>query len=232
MKGRINKLHARLVAVNLSDVLPSVPLLSFRCPHPQDPSTMAQAWLSGFLVAVDDQKLIVTAAHFPNRDRSRDFEAQFTDPPMKIALSLAIHRFEEAGRWDVAVLRVNDPASIRLLKPLKVAEDTTFSVGDDVYIAGYPMPDKLQEHYDLTSPLLVVKKGVVASKLAGTNRNPPFIILDTIWDVGMSGGPVIHACTGNVIGVVSSRPQIDNIPLEIVASPSGDQILGAIREHL
>lgn len=218
--------------MNLADILSSVPLLSFRCPDPQDLSTMGQGLLSSFVVDVDDQKIIVTAAHFPDRDRSKDFKAQFTDPPMKIGLSLAVRQYDEADWWDVALLYADEPASLNSCKPLKIAEDTTFSVGDEAYMLGYPFSDILKKNYGLTSPLLVVKKGVVAAKIPRRDGKAPLVILDSIWDTGMSGGPVIHAATGNVIGVVSSRPMVDDVPIEIVTSPSGDQILEVIREHL
>ncbi len=72
---------------------------------------MSRAWLSSFLVEVDDQKLIVTAAHFPDGNRSQGFKARFTDPPMKLDISLAIRQYGEPNWWDVAVLRANEPAS-------------------------------------------------------------------------------------------------------------------------
>ena len=185
--------------------------------------------MSSFLVNIEGQKLIVTAGHFPQG--SRDFEAVFTEPPMRARLTLASHKFDEAGTWDVAALKVNDPPSVEPYNPLSIASDAAFSVGDEVYIAGYPFPDVLQGYYGLTSPMLVVKKGVVGAKIAGRNGKGPLIILDVIWDMGMSGGPVIHARTGKVIGVIASRPLIDGTPIEIVTCPSGDQILRVIREH-
>jgi hypothetical protein len=210
----------------LRESLSSIALLEFLTPHPQNPSTLARAWMSGFLSKAANRRVIIAAAHFD--PSSRNFEARFPDLAMKLPLTLALRQFDDTRRMDVAVFSFDEPGSAHLCRPLEVAADSTFSVGDEVYIAGYPLPDLLQKHYGLPQPMLVVKKGVVSAKIAANNGRASLIILDVIWDVGMSGGPVIHAASGKVVGIVSSRPQIDNQPIEIVASPSGDQILAAL----
>src|SRR6266516_6629635 len=188
-------------------------------PMPTAPGGMTRGWMTCFVVDENEgDRLVVSAGHFPSG--SQGFSVEFLKPKMKLSLELDVQRFTEGSCWDVALFNANDPSSLMLVPPLQIASDETVSIGDEVYIAGFPYSDLLTGYFRVSDPVLVTKKGVVGAKLPKRNGNGAVLILDVIWDVGMSGGPVIHGPTGHVIGLVSSRPQIDSNPMEIVWSPS------------
>jgi len=207
-------------------MLASVPLLQFLHPHPRSSTGFVAAWLTGFVAEADSTKYIVSAAHFDARSHS--FSARFFQQSLASPITLRLRQFDGAVGEDVAIFSVDDSSVTAALAPLTIAADETFSVGDEAYIIGYPHPDLLKNHYKLDSPLQLVKKGVVGAKVPPGPGRSAFLLLDAIWDQGMSGGPVIQAATAAVIGLVSARPMLDGRPLEFISCPSGDQILDAL----
>ena len=211
---------------SLAGTLPSVASLQFLHPHSRSPTGFAAAWLTGFVVQAGPAKYIVSAAHF--EARSHSFVGRFLGQGLSSPLTLALRQFDDARRKDVAIFSVDDPSVAAALAPAVVAPDEHFSVGDEAYIVGYPYIDVLRDYYKVHEPIQIVKKGVVSAKIARTADRSPLVLLDAIWDQGMSGGPVIHATTGHVIGVVSSRPIVQGQMVEFITCPSGDQILEAL----
>jgi hypothetical protein len=206
--------------------LASVALLELLHPSPQSPMAFVTAFLSGFAVTSGSSTYVVSAGHFDAR--SHRFVARFLPLGSTSPLTLALREFDEARRRDVAIFSVDDPSVRQRLTAAIPLSDEAFSVGDEAYIVGYPCPDVLMRYYGVREPIQVVKKGVVSAKIERAGDRSPLLLLDAIWDQGMSGGPVIHAGTGRVIGVVSSRPIVGGQMLEFVACPSGDQVLDAL----
>jgi hypothetical protein len=215
-----------LTESTLAATLASVALLEFQHPDPRMPGVFRYAALSGFVVEAGRANYTVSAAHFDARSHS--FVGRFFGQGARSSLSIALRELDQARNKDIAVFSVDNASVAARLSPAPVAADSDFSVGDDAYIVGYPYPDLLRDHWKLDDPIQVVKKGVVSAKVAPRADRSAFLLLDAIWDQGMSGGPVIHAATGHVIGVVSSRPIVQGQMLEFITCPSGDQILEAL----
>lgn len=215
-----------LAESTFTEALTSVALLQFLHPWPTSPSGFSAASLSGFVVEAGLTKYVVSAAHF--EARSHRFVARFLDQGLDSPLTVALREFDEARGKDVALFSIDDSSVRARLRSAVVASDERFAVSDEAYIVGYPCPDVLKDYYRVDNPVQVLKKGIVSAKIGRTADRAPLLLLDAIWDQGMSGGPVIHATTGHVIGVVSSRPVVKNQMLEFITCPSGDQILDAL----
>jgi hypothetical protein len=226
-ESRLTGTLASVASLQFLHPYPPAPMgLEFLRPRPPSEAGFTPASLTGFVVDAGSAKYVVSAGHF--EARSHSFVGHFLHQGLSSPLTIALRQFDDARRKDVAIFCIDDRSVDARLPSAVVASDAQFSVGDEAYIVGYPCPDLLRVHYNAAEPIEVVKKGVVSARIERTGELSPLLLLDAIWDEGMSGGPVIHAATGNVIGIVSSRPVIDTHPLEFISCPSGDQILDAL----
>jgi len=91
---------------------------------------------------------------------------------------------------DLAVLRTTS----HFKEPLKISEK--FSLGEDVIVAGYPLPNILDQQLNIT-------QGTVSSEGSLTGKKHLFQISAPI-QPGNSGGPVFNR-SGNVIGVAQGK---------------------------
>lgn len=161
---------------------------------------------SGFFV--DNQGYFITNNHVVSKinidangvirvDYSTDICVKVND--RRYAASLAID--QNADRpvvYDYAVLRVS-------MEPLSKLEAATSDVrqGDDVFAIGYPLG-----HDDP-----IITKGVVSAIISRpSHRNAlhrmKTILTDTLITYGNSGGPLIRASDGKVIGISTMPHEI------------------------
>jgi len=109
-----------------------------------------------------------------------------------------------AGHADLALLK----SPLPLGSPLVVRSDPTLALGEDLTVAGFPLPE-------LVTTGLTVTAGTV-SALAGPNDKRSLFQLTAPIQPGNSGGPVLDV-TGSVIGVVVSK--LDSVA---IANITGD----------
>lgn len=112
-----------------------------------------------------------------------------------------------AGR-DAAVLRLDDGAA----PASPAAARTPAQVGDDVVVTGYPGGTRVE----LTAR---VRTSELRSGYGGT---APVLLIDAPAEGGLSGGTVVDADTGDVVGLVAAR---DPGTGDVVAYPVGE-VLG------
>ena len=107
-------------------------------------------------------------------------------------------------RYPCRVLNSNTNLDLALLKvdgdhppfhPLRLESGKDYSLGENVYIMGFPLADVLG-----TSPRL--NNGLISAKV-GMNDDTNFVQISAPVQPGNSGGPLMNA-NGQVIGVVSS----------------------------
>jgi S1-C subfamily serine protease len=110
---------------------------------------------------------------------------------------------------DIAVLILEDRAQVTMLKPLALGDSDKATVGQDVYLLGFPYAAQLiNDGFGLTSH---VSKTIISNiKRDGIkpNHERNWIFFDTINNPGNSGCPLIDAETNLVIGVVSMALKI------------------------
>ncbi len=151
---------------------------------------------SGFAVG---ENCIITNAHVINNQYDVIIETYGGE--RKRAFIVALDE-----RIDIAVIGVADAA----FTPLRVADLSTVSVGDDVYAIGAP-----------NSLAFSLTKGVVSSKERLVSRQK-FIQTDAAINTGNSGGPLLNDA-GEVIGVNSYKMSDSEgiglaIPIDVVVS--------------
>lgn len=100
------------------------------------------------------------------------------------------------GRFegDLAIMAVKTSDLRRVVKPLKVAKEQTFALGDEVLIGGV-------QHYGGPAYVTV---GLI--KMVNMNK-PEFVIKGWAW-YGFSGGPIRLRKTGEVIGFVRAATEM------------------------
>lgn len=94
---------------------------------------------------------------------------------------------------DVALLRLQH--STNTFRPLRFAAETDLSMGQDVFVMGFPLSDMLGSSPRLTKGLL--------SSTVGMGDDTNFVQISAEVQSGSSGGPLLNA-RGEVIGVVTS----------------------------
>ena len=151
---------------------------------------------SGFAIG---ENCIITNAHVINNQYDVIIETYGGE--MKRAFIVALDE-----RIDIAVIGVADAT----FTPLRVADLSTVSVGDDVYAIGAP-----------NSLAFTLTKGVVSSKERLVSRQK-FIQTDAAINTGNSGGPLLNDA-GEVIGVNSYKMSDSEgiglaIPIDVVVS--------------
>lgn len=151
---------------------------------------------SGFAIG---ENCIITNAHVVNNQYDVIIETYGGE--MKRAFIVALDE-----RIDIAVIGVADAT----FTPLRVADLSTVSVGDDVYAIGAP-----------NSLAFTLTKGVVSSKERLVSRQK-FIQTDAAINTGNSGGPLLNDA-GEVIGVNSYKMSDSEgiglaIPIDVVVS--------------
>ena len=151
---------------------------------------------SGFAIG---KNCIITNAHVINNQYDVIIETYGGE--MKRAFIVALDE-----RIDIAVIGVADAT----FTPLRVADLSTVSVGDDVYAIGAP-----------NSLAFTLTKGVVSSKERLVSRQK-FIQTDAAINTGNSGGPLLNDA-GEVIGVNSYKMSDSEgiglaIPIDVVVS--------------
>lgn len=151
---------------------------------------------SGFAIG---ENCIITNAHVINNQHDVIIETYGGE--MKRAFIVALDE-----RIDIAVIGVADAT----FTPLRVADLSTVSVGDDVYAIGAP-----------NSLAFTLTKGVVSSKERLVSRQK-FIQTDAAINTGNSGGPLLNDA-GEVIGVNSYKMSDSEgiglaIPIDVVVS--------------
>ena len=151
---------------------------------------------SGFAIG---ENCIITNAHVINNQYDVIIETYGGE--MKRAFIVALDE-----RIDIAVIGVADAT----FTPLRVADLSTVSVGDDVYALGAP-----------NSLAFTLTKGVVSSKERLVSRQK-FIQTDAAINTGNSGGPLLNDA-GEVIGVNSYKMSDSEgiglaIPIDVVVS--------------
>lgn len=140
-----------------------------------------------------------------------------------------IHSAESTHPWieDYAVLRIDATDT----PPLVLGNYDLVCSGDEVIVLGYP----------LGIPYLSAARGIISAKYRYPSHMARLvelhvIQLDVAINLGNSGGPVLDARTGHVIGIVSTRPgggiakrieQLRRIP-----EVEGDPLLAHILELL
>ncbi len=99
------------------------------------------------------------------------------------------------GRYegDLALISVNTSDLKRAIKPLKVAAEQVFTLGDEVLIGGV-------QHYG--GPAYVT----VGTVKMLNNYKPEFVVKGWAW-YGFSGGPIVLRKTGEVIGFVRAATE-------------------------
>lgn len=151
---------------------------------------------SGFAIG---ENCIITNAHVINNQYDVIIETYGGE--MKRAFIVALDE-----RIDIAVIGVADVS----FTPLRVADLSSVSVGDDVYAIGAP-----------NSLAFTLTKGVVSSKERLVSRQK-FIQTDAAINTGNSGGPLLNDA-GEVIGVNSYKMSDAEgiglaIPIDVVVS--------------
>lgn len=151
---------------------------------------------SGFAIG---ENCIITNAHVINNQYDVIIETYGGE--MKRAFIVALDE-----RIDIALIGVADAT----FTPLRVADLSTVSVGDDVYAIGAP-----------NSLAFTLTKGVVSSKERLVSRQK-FIQTDAAINTGNSGGPLLNDA-GEVIGVNSYKMSDSEgiglaIPIDVVVS--------------
>lgn len=151
---------------------------------------------SGFAIG---ENCIITNAHVISNQY--DVRIETYGGEMKRAFIVALDE-----RIDIAVIGVADV----LFTPLRVADLSSVSVGDDVYAIGAP-----------NSLAFTLTKGVVSSKERLVSRQK-FIQTDAAINTGNSGGPLLNDA-GEVIGVNSYKMSDAEgiglaIPIDVVVS--------------
>lgn len=151
---------------------------------------------SGFAIG---ENCIITNAHVINNQY--DVRIETYGGEMKRAFIVALDE-----RIDIAVIGVEDAS----FTPLRVADLSTVSVGDDVYAIGAP-----------NSLAFTLTKGVVSSKERLVSRQK-FIQTDAAINTGNSGGPLLNDA-GEVVGVNSYKMTDSEgiglaIPIDVVVS--------------
>lgn len=112
--------------------------------------------------------------------------------------------FEYDKKKDIAILYVQDIE----LKPLKIADEKSVKIGDDIYTVG--APGKMA--YTLTKGVISAKDRVLSGQ--------PYYQIDAAINPGNSGGPLLNA-KGEVLGM-NTLKSVDNegigfsIPIHIV----------------
>jgi serine protease Do len=123
----------------------------------------------------------------------------------------------EGVRYPCRVLNSNTNLDLALLKvdgdhppfhPLRLESGKDYSLGENVYIMGFPLADVLG-----TSPRL--NNGLISAKV-GMNDDTNFVQISVPVQPGNSGGPLLNA-NGQVIGVVSSTLN----PLSVLVRTGG-----------
>lgn len=151
---------------------------------------------SGFAIG---ENCIITNAHVISNQY--DVRIETYGGEMKRAFIVALDE-----RIDIAVIGVADVS----FTPLRVADLSSVSVGDDVYAIGAP-----------NSLAFTLTKGVVSSKERLVSRQK-FIQTDAAINTGNSGGPLLNDA-GEVIGVNSYKMSDAEgiglaIPIDVVVS--------------
>ena len=151
---------------------------------------------SGFAIG---ENCIITNAHVISNQY--DVRIETYGGEIKRAFIVALDE-----RIDIAVIGVEDAS----FTPLRVADLSTVSVGDDVYAIGAP-----------NSLAFTLTKGVVSSKERLVSRQK-FIQTDAAINTGNSGGPLLND-TGEVVGVNSYKMSDSEgiglaIPIDVVVS--------------
>jgi len=119
---------------------------------------------------------------------------------------------------DLAVLLV--PAKSTANVPYEVpniewGDSTQIGVGDKVVIAGYPLGKemflKTQSNRGIVQPTFY--NGIVSAVLPATKANETRLIQVSIPSAGgMSGGALLDASTGKLLGIITSGLNINGIP--------------------
>lgn len=160
---------------------------------------------TGFFVAADG--LLVTCCHVVSRERFDSAGAIVLDYSQDIWLQLPtggwqqasiVHRIDSTRPWweDYAILQTNVVASSSVnLGSLDLVEP-----GDGVIMLGFPLET---EHVSATFGRVSAKHRSPSHVNALVNLN--MIQIDGAVNMGNSGGPLIDAHTGAVVGIVSLR---------------------------
>lgn len=105
---------------------------------------------------------------------------------------------------DVAVLRSLDPPPGGA-EPLPLSFDV--KLGDEVYVVGYPVQLYLEVGEDMAA--FSGAPRLLRASVAWLHPAAPYFTFQPATDAGNSGGPVVSARTGGVVGiVVYARPGV------------------------
>ena len=100
------------------------------------------------------------------------------------------------GEHDIALLRAEKPAPWAEGLPLSYEA----SIGDPVYIVGYPV--QLYEEVDEDLVEMSKQPRVASGTISWLSTIKPIFQFDTATDAGNSGGPVVSKENGGVVGLV------------------------------
>lgn len=97
-------------------------------------------------------------------------------------------------RNDLALLRTEEPVGVA------TAVRTSAVLGEDVTVAGHPLPGMLSDD--------IIVTGGQVNALAGLGNDPAMLQISSPVQFGNSGGPLIDR-SGSVVGVVVSKLNVD-----------------------
>lgn len=132
--------------------------------------------------------VVITAKHILSECRTKDF---------RLTLSSTRHIKVAAETDPAADLALLRPAEKLAAAPLSISSRASIDVGQKLYVWGFP------DGYSLARPPLLINGYLSGIDTARTDE-PLGWIVNAPFRSGTSGGPVISANDGLVIGVVSS----------------------------
>jgi hypothetical protein len=132
---------------------------------------------------------VVTAKHILDRCRTKDFRLV---PGGSTSLKVATVEIDPVT--DLALLR---PAGALRTQALGISDRVSIDVGEKLHIWGFP------DGYGGNNPLLTV--GHLSGVDTGRRNEPIGWVVNAPFQSGTSGGPIVDANDGLIVGVVSGR---------------------------
>ena len=157
---------------------------------------------SGF--CVDASGLFITNRHVIVGTAPGAAVKVIVDPAEPGQRTLSAHVVARSAEYDLAVLKVDDPGKLTVLR---LGSDAGLGETDTVTAFGYPFGKMLADHAG-DYPGVSVNTGKVTSLRRAANGQLSRLQIDAAVNPGNSGGPVLDTA-GRVVGVVVSGIRVD-----------------------
>ena len=160
-------------------------------------------WNKGSGFAISDDGYILTADHVVSNSKViyvlRKIQNTISWIPARKINSLALP-------FDIALIKIDNKTV-----PIKIG-DGYITIGQKVAFTGYPLGKSIDDPF-LLAP--ITHEGIVSSITIfhSQDKDIPILTINSFVNFGNSGGPVFSKDTGNVIGIISQRQSVTELPI-------------------